>query len=121
IIKIVVFNEELSILNLTRDKLSHLPELNIVLGSKNGLDINAFGVNKGKALLEYAYKLNIRADEIIAMGDSENDLSMLEVVGMPITLENGSSLVKEKAKYITKSNDEAGVAYALKHFFNELF
>ncbi len=121
IVKVVAFSEHTSELETIKLQLRHIKGIEIVFGSKNGLDINASGVNKGQALLQFGQINNILPANIIAMGDSENDLSMLCVVGMPITLENGAQEVKNQVKYITKSNDEAGVAYALKHFFKDLF
>ena len=44
----------------------------------------------------------------------ENDRAMLEVVGSPVVMENGNPELKKIAKHITKSNDESGVAYAIR-------
>ncbi len=49
-------------------------------------------------------------------GDSENDLSMIEYAGLGIAMGNASDLVKQKADYTTDSNDEEGVANAIKKF-----
>lgn len=54
------------------------------------------------------------AKETMAIGDEENDRAMLEVVGSPVVMENGNPEIKKIAKYITKSNDESGVAYAIR-------
>ncbi len=69
--------------------------------------------SKGNALLEYAKSLGIKKDEIIAIGDGMNDLSMIEAVGMGVAMGNAFDVVKESAKFITKTNDENGVAYAI--------
>ena len=50
----------------------------------------------------------------MAIGDEENDRAMLEVVGSPVVMENGNPELKKIAKHITKSNDESGVAYAIR-------
>lgn len=81
------------------------------------LDIVTSGVSKGQALLDYAASLNISKNEIIAIGDSENDLSMLEAVGYPVTLENGEDALKKMARLITDSNENSGVAKALKTIY----
>ncbi len=70
--------------------------------------------SKGNALLEYAKSVGINKDEIIAIGDGMNDLSMIEAVGMGVAMGNAFDVVKESAKFITKTNDENGVAYAIK-------
>lgn len=71
-------------------------------------------VSKGAAIIHLADKLGIAMDETMAIGDEENDRAMLEVVGTPVVMENGNPEVKKIAKYITKSNDESGVAHALR-------
>lgn len=82
------------------------------------LDIVLSDVSKGNAVIEYAKMIGIKPEEIVAIGDSGNDFSMLSMVGYPVTLENGEDELKKIAKFITKSNNDAGVAFALKHIFN---
>lgn len=117
VIKFVCFtNDYEKLLNIQKE-LSSIEDVEIVRGSKNGIDINAKGISKGETLLKYANKLGIDSKEIIAIGDSENDLSMLSVVGFPITLENGDQALKDIAMMITESNDNAGVSKALERIF----
>lgn len=82
------------------------------------LDIVLADVSKGNAVIEYAKMIGIKPEEIVAIGDSGNDVSMLSMVGYPVTLENGEEQLKKIAKFVTKSNNDAGVAFALKHIFN---
>ncbi|KXT78570.1 sugar-phosphatase [Streptococcus sp. DD13] len=70
--------------------------------------------NKGYAIQQLAKKLGLSMDQTMAIGDQENDRPMLEVVGHPVVMENGNPKTKEIAKSITKSNDEDGVAYAIR-------
>ncbi|WP_195619045.1 sugar-phosphatase [Clostridium paraputrificum] len=72
--------------------------------------------NKGLGLKALADYLNVDKDEIIAVGDAENDLDMIEFAGLGVAMENGHSNVKEAANYITKSNNEDGVAEVVKKF-----
>lgn len=78
------------------------------------LEITPKTVNKGRAILHLAEKLGLTLDQTMAIGDEENDRPMLEVVGNPVVMENGNPELKKIAKYITKSNDESGVAYAIR-------
>ena len=73
-------------------------------------------VSKGAAVLHLADKLGLSKDELMAIGDEENDRAMLEVVGNPVVMGNGTPAIKKIAKYITKSNDEDGVAYAIREW-----
>ena len=69
--------------------------------------------DKGTGLAELAQSLGITADEVMAIGDSENDVSMLRYAGLPVSMGNGSDEVKALAKYITDDNDHDGVAKAV--------
>ena len=54
------------------------------------------------------------------MGDGSNDLSMFECAGLKIAMENAEEKLKEKADFITASNNDDGVAKAIQKFvFNE--
>jgi Cof subfamily protein (haloacid dehalogenase superfamily) len=57
--------------------------------------------------------------DMAAFGDGFNDLSMLEMVGTPVVMDNALEGVKEYGKYITKNNDEDGVAYGIKKFLQK--
>jgi len=109
--------EDITVLPSLQEELRKIEGLEVVRGSKVGLDVMVKGVSKGEALLAYGKSLGIEKDEIIVIGDSENDLSMLKSVGYPVTLENGEDCLKEIAKLVTPSNDEAGVAKGLKKIF----
>ncbi|MDZ7548831.1 HAD hydrolase family protein, partial [Clostridium perfringens] len=71
------------------EKIKQIQGIEVFRAAKNSLDVVTANVSKGKALIEYASDLGVDRGEIIAMGDGENDLSMLLEVGFPITLENG--------------------------------
>ena len=78
------------------------------------LELLKKGVDKGLAIIHLAEKLGLTKDETMAIGDEENDRAMLEVVGNPVVMENGNPELQKIAKYITKSNDESGVAHAIR-------
>lgn len=80
------------------------------------LEITPKTVSKGQSVIRLAEKLGLTMGETMAIGDEENDRSMLEVVGNPVVMENGRDSLKEIAKYITKSNDESGVAHAIREW-----
>jgi Cof subfamily protein (haloacid dehalogenase superfamily) len=62
-------------------------------------------------------KLKIEREEIMAIGDLENDLDMLSSVGLPIAMQNAKEIVKEKVKYVTiNDNNNSGVAEAIYKF-----
>lgn len=80
------------------------------------LEVMKNGIDKGASLIKLAKYLDISTDEIIAVGDSYNDLTMLQAVGMPVAVENAKIEVKEAAKYISSSNNDNGVAKVIEEF-----
>lgn len=71
---------------------------------------------KGEAVKELAELLKIEPHEVMAIGDNENDLSMIEFAGTGVAMGNAVQSVKEIANKITKTNDEDGVSYAIEEW-----
>jgi len=80
------------------------------------IEINAEGVCKGKGVEILGEKLGIKKEEIIAIGDNENDLTMIEYAGLGVAMGNATEEVKELADYITDTNNNSGVAKAINKF-----
>lgn len=93
-----------------RKEIEDVPGIEITGALPMNLEINAAGVNKGKAMIELGKLLGIPREEIMAFGDGNNDLKMLKEVGTGVAMENAVPAVKEAADYVTLSNDEEGVA-----------
>lgn len=72
--------------------------------------------NKGEGLRKLAEHLNIKQEEVIACGDAENDHHMIEYAGLGVAMENGTDATKKIANYITKTNDEDGIAHVIYKF-----
>ena len=68
-------------------------------------------VNKGTGVKSLADALGIKPEEIMALGDQENDIAMIEYAGMGVAMDNAIPSVKEVANFVTKSNLEDGVAF----------
>ncbi|MBU1093730.1 MAG: Cof-type HAD-IIB family hydrolase [Firmicutes bacterium] len=77
-------------------------------------DISSPGVSKGHAVKKIAEYLNISLDHVCVFGDYDNDVSMFEIAGLAIATANGSPKALENADFITLSNDDEGIAYAIK-------
>lgn len=92
---------------------SHIME-NIAIAEALLEIMNPLG-NKWLSLSEYAKEQGISYDEIIAIGDDNNDIQMIKNAGCGIAMKNASEGVKEVADIITeKDNNESGVAYELR-------
>ena len=77
------------------------------------LEVLPTGVNKGMALEKICEINNISIENTIAFGDQDLDTPMIEKAGIGIAMGNGVQELKNKAKYITKTNNEDGIAFAL--------
>ncbi len=98
-----------------REELKAVAGIEVTGALDKNIEVNAEGVDKGKALIWLGKHLGIRKEEIMAFGDSSNDLKMMKGVGIGVAMANAREDVKEAADYITASNDEDGVA----HFIEE--
>ncbi len=73
-------------------------------------------VDKSKSILRLCEKLNIDLENTIAIGDSYNDISMVEVAGLGVAMENGVEEIKKIADYITDTNENDGVAKVIEKY-----
>ncbi|CEK35799.1 HAD family hydrolase,Phosphatase YidA,sugar phosphate phosphatase,Predicted hydrolase (HAD superfamily),Cof-like hydrolase,haloacid dehalogenase-like hydrolase [[Clostridium] sordellii] len=92
------------------------PELEIVSSWDDNFEIMKKGSSKGEAVSQLAKYFNLKRDEIMCIGDSENDLSMIEYAGIGVAMGNAIDKVKKSAQYITAPNTDSGVAKAIEKF-----
>ena len=97
-------------------ELERVDGLELVGSLKYNIEINAAGVNKGAGLISLGKLLGIKREEIMACGDGDNDAVMLREAGFGVAMANAEEQVKEAADYITLSNEEEGVAFAIEKF-----
>ena len=96
--------------NILKDKY------NSVLSQPYVYEILPKGNNKGTGLKKLAKKLGIKQEEIMAIGDGNNDIEMFEYANYSVAMENGTELAKKAAKYQTDSNENDGVAKAIRKY-----
>ena len=72
--------------------------------------------SKGRSLAEWSAMRGIPREEVLAIGDNHNDLEMLSFAGIPVVMGNGVPELKGRGWHETASNDEGGVAAAIRHF-----
>jgi len=94
----------------------HARELYITRSKPYYLEVMDPRANKGDALKVIAEHYGINRKEVMAIGDSYNDMSMFEWAGIGVAMGNARKSVQEAADYITASNEEEGVAEALERF-----
>ena len=82
----------------------------------NNLELNIATAHKGNSLKRFAEHLGYTLDNCMALGDGTNDLSMIEAAGLGVAMSNAHPLVLAAADHVTVSNDEDGVAEAIRRF-----
>jgi phosphoglycolate phosphatase (TIGR01487 family) len=90
--------------------------LEISNSSPTNIEVNAVGINKAAALVKVTERLGLTMDNVIAMGDSLNDIAMISEAGVGVAMGNAQDIVKETADWVTDTNEEDGVAKAIKHW-----
>lgn len=92
-------------------------DVTCVSGGYNNLEFTKSGVNKGNGLRKLASILGIPVSQTIAIGDTENDLAIIQTAGLGIAMGNATDTVKAVSDDITLSNEEDGVAAAIRKYF----
>lgn len=80
------------------------------------IEVNAKGVHKAKAIERILSLKNISFEQVLACGDSLNDITMIREAGIGVAMGNAQPEVKQTADYVTLGNQEHGVAEAFKYF-----
>lgn len=92
--------------------------LNIVRYNARSVDIMPASTNKAEGILNVAKMLGIDISEVMAIGDAQNDIEMLNTVGVGVAVANAESELKEVADYVCESPNAGGVFEAVKKFYN---
>lgn len=92
------------------------PSITTVCGGYNNLEFTRADANKGVGLRKLAEILGVNPDATMAIGDTENDLAIIEAAGIGVAMGNATDAVKARADYVTTTNTKGGVAAAIEHF-----
>jgi Cof subfamily protein (haloacid dehalogenase superfamily) len=79
-------------------------------------ELTALGISKGAALAALAARLGIPREQVVAIGDQENDLPMIEWAGLGLAMGNAIPAVRAAAHAVIPPVEEAGVAWAIEHY-----
>ncbi len=90
---------------------------NCFFTEKTLLEFTNLNATKGNALKELYTMLGLKKEEVIAVGDNFNDISMIEEVGLGIAVNNAENRVKEIANYVTEWNNNQGAIEEVIHKF----
>lgn len=99
-----------------REKLAAFKDITVTTSTTHNLEIGGKTTSKADAIANLCSLLSIEEKNVMAVGDSPNDGAMIEAAGLGVAMANALDEVKKKADFITLSNNDNGVAFAVKKF-----
>ncbi|WP_411169191.1 Cof-type HAD-IIB family hydrolase [Clostridium sp. MB05] len=118
IIKILTYSYDKKEIDNLRLDLQNIKGLTISSYMDISLDITGKNTDKGIAVNEIMSYYRINKSDIVAIGDSENDIPMLKEAGYSVAMGNAEEKIKVICNMVTLSNDEDGVSYAIENIIN---
>nr|WP_122012977.1 Cof-type HAD-IIB family hydrolase [Maliibacterium massiliense] len=107
---------EVTLARLEEARAHFVGRLEVSISKPTLLEFTHPSATKGNALAWIGERYGIGREEMIAVGDSYNDLPMIEYAGLGVAVDNARDVVKERADYIAPSNNNDGVAYVIEKF-----
>ena len=101
---------------ISAEVAQRFPAIKVTTSTWNNLEFNIASAHKGNALKRFAAHLGLTLANCMAFGDGMNDLTMIEAAGVGVAMANAHPRVLAAADHVTRSNDEDGVACALREF-----
>jgi hydroxymethylpyrimidine pyrophosphatase-like HAD family hydrolase len=103
-----------SMLDWSKQRADAFP-LDCILSSDEYFEILPSGISKGNAVLQLLESIHLQAGQAAAIGDHLNDLSMLEIVGLPAAVANAHPLVLQQAAVHVPPHHQDGVQHFIQH------
>ncbi|MFA9556949.1 Cof-type HAD-IIB family hydrolase [Evansella sp. AB-rgal1] len=117
VVKVVMMEDPEKLVLVEQTLKEELSEhLSITRTKPYFLEFIEYGVTKGSSISKLIDLLGIKREEVIAIGDSYNDLEMIEFAGLGVAMGNAPDEIKQKADFVTESNENEGVAYVIDRF-----
>lgn len=112
--KMVTLSEDTGLIRQIEPELKSIDGVCVAASFPTNWEITHENASKGKGLYDYAEELGYSLREVMAVGDGDNDMSMIALpLGWSVAMGNGSKCLKEAADVITLSNKEDGFAAAV--------
>jgi Cof subfamily protein (haloacid dehalogenase superfamily) len=112
------FNEK-DRLSAKEDLLREIPGIHVTSSSEGGLEIVSEGISKAKGLQVLGEKLGIGFNQMVAIGAFDNDIEMITQAGLGVAMGNAPKHIRDQADWVTRSNNQNGVAYMVKEVFRK--
>lgn len=116
ILKAICISEDYSTLKKAKDEIINLKSFEVVSSLGDNFEVMKKGISKGNAVKILTEFYGFKREEVICIGDGENDLSMIKYAGLGVAMGNAPDYVKKEADYITETNDKDGVAEIIEKF-----
>ncbi len=115
----IILADEYDVLKEAKNRLGNKfkKSINIDFSKPYFLEIYNFNTSKGIMLERIADHYGIDRNEVVAIGDGENDISMIEYAGLGVAMGNALKIVKDKADLVTDTNTEDGVSRIIEEYF----
>lgn len=99
-----------------KEKLMRVENISVCSSWGNNLEVMDSEVSKGNGLKYLCNELDISSEDVIAIGDNENDISMIQYAGLGVAMGNGVEKAKSVSDLIAETNDEDGVAKIIERY-----
>ena len=96
-----------------RRRLERVKGLCVTSSWANNLEIMPEGIHKGSALRELTERLGLQPEQVMACGDYDNDLEMIEYAGCGVAMGNAVDVIKRAACFVSRDHNDDGVGYAI--------
>lgn len=110
LLKVSIMEEDDDTYLKVRKELEDTFIFDVAKSDTHYIDVNIKGINKSKGVKDLAKYLNIDLDDVICIGDNENDIEMIKVAGIGVAMANSCEKLLDICDVVTSSNDECGVA-----------
>ncbi|MEH7382305.1 Cof-type HAD-IIB family hydrolase [Bacillus sp. JJ1533] len=117
--KFGLLNSNVTLIEKLKLELESWDHLEITQSADNNIEISAKGITKEYGIRKVCSLLDIELENVMAIGDSFNDLKLIKSVGLGVAMENASEKIKSSADVITSSNEKDGVARAICQYIFE--
>ncbi|KRF03378.1 phosphoglycolate phosphatase, TA0175-type [Paenibacillus sp. Soil766] len=98
------------------ERIPQIGDFELTNSHPTNIEVNPAGITKATGLHEVCHMLNVGIHEVVAVGDSMNDMAMIVEVGLGVAMGNAQEEVKLRADAVTDSNEEDGVAKVIQRY-----
>lgn len=116
-LKFGYYTENVQLLQALRAEAEAWGTFEITNSHPYNLEINPVGVNKAAGLRSVCAMLDLRMEQVVAVGDSLNDMAMIREAGLGVAMGNAQQTLKDAADWVTDTNEEDGVAHVIQKYF----